>query len=63
MASYLAAGGALPLELAGLFVVGGVGGHGAGHAAGPSPRRPACRRSLPSAMVAVAAFVVAKTLN
>ena len=52
-----------PWALTGLFVVGGVAGHGVGHARwAVASAAPACRSSSPASIVAVAAFIVLKSL-
>ena len=62
VASYLAAGRPLPLELTGLFVARrGRRAWDWARCWAAASAAPACRRSSPSAMVAVAAFIVVKT--
>jgi uncharacterized membrane protein YfcA len=63
VASYLAAGRLLPQELTGLFVLGGVGGMELGTLLGRRLGGPALQKLFAAAMVAVAAFIVAKTLS
>jgi uncharacterized protein len=62
VASYLAAGRPLPLTLAGLFVAGGLAGMELGTLTGRRLGGPGLQKLFASAMVAVAAFIVAKTL-
>jgi uncharacterized membrane protein YfcA len=62
VASYLAAGRPLPLDLSGLFVLGGVGGMELGTLLGRRLGGPGLQKLFASAMVAVAAFIVARTL-
>lgn len=62
VASYLAAGRLLPLDLAGLFVLGGVGGMELGTLLGRRLGGPGLQKLFAAAMVAVAAFIVANSL-
>lgn len=62
VAAYLAAGRPLPLGVAGLFVLGGVGGMELGTLLGRRLGGPGLQKLFAAAMVAVAAFIVAKTL-
>lgn len=62
VASYLAAGRPLPLELAGLFVLGGIAGMEVGTLLARRLGGPGLQKLFAAAMVAVAAFIVAKTL-
>ena len=60
VASYVAAGRPLPLGLAGLFLAGGLAGMEAGTLLGRRLGGPGLQKLFASAMVAVAAFIVAK---
>ncbi len=62
VASYVAAGRPLPPGLAALFVLGGVAGMELGTLLGRRLGGPGLQKLFASAMVAVAAFVVAKSL-
>ncbi|MBX6312790.1 MAG: sulfite exporter TauE/SafE family protein, partial [Isosphaeraceae bacterium] len=62
VASYLAAARPLPLDLTGLFVLGGVGGMELGTRLGRRLGGPRLQKLFAVAMVAVAAFIAAKTL-
>ena len=62
VASYVAAGRPLPLSLTGLFVAGGLAGMEAGTLVGRRLGGPGLQKLFASAMVAVAAFIVLKSL-
>lgn len=62
VASYVAAGSPLPLSLTGLFVAGGLAGMEAGTLVGRRLGGPGLQKLFASAMVAVAAFIVLKSL-
>ncbi len=61
VASYLAAGHALPLELMALFLLGGLGGMELGTRWGRRLGGPGLQKLFASAMVVVAVFIVVKT--
>ncbi|WP_435007946.1 sulfite exporter TauE/SafE family protein [Tundrisphaera lichenicola] len=63
VASNVVAGRPLPLALTGLFVVGGIAGMELGTLAGRRLGGPGLQKIFAAAMVAVAAFIVAKSLN
>jgi uncharacterized membrane protein YfcA len=60
VASYVAAGRPLPLGVTGLFVLGGVGGMWLGTRLGRRLSGPRLQRIFAAAMVAVAAYIVAR---
>ena len=62
VASYVAAGSPLPLSLTGLFVAGGLAGMEAGTLVGRRLGGPGLQKLFASAMVAVAAFIVLKSV-
>jgi uncharacterized membrane protein YfcA len=62
VASFVAAGRPLPLDLTGLFVLGGVGGMELGTLLGRRLGGPGLQKLFAAAMVAVAAFIVLRTL-
>ncbi len=62
VASHLAAGRPLPLALTGLFVAGGLAGMELGSLAGRRLGGPGLQKLFASAMVAVAAFIVLKSI-
>jgi len=62
VASHLAAGRPLPLDLTGLFVLGGVAGMELGARIGRRLGGPGLLKLFAAAMLAVAAYIVAKTL-
>jgi uncharacterized membrane protein YfcA len=62
LASQLAAGRPLPWALTGLFVAGGVAGMELGTLAGRRLGGPGLQKLFASAMVAVAAFIVLKSV-
>ena len=63
LASYLASGASLPLDLTSLFVVGGIVGMELGIRASRRLGGPGLQKIFASAMVLVAAFIVIKSLN
>ncbi|GAC1471537.1 MAG: sulfite exporter TauE/SafE family protein [Isosphaeraceae bacterium] len=62
VASYVVAGRPLPLGITGLFLVGGLGGMELGTVAGRRLGGPGLQKIFALAMVAVAGFIVAKSL-
>jgi uncharacterized membrane protein YfcA len=63
VASYLAAGRDLPWESTGLFVVGGTAGMGLGTLAAGRISGPGLQKLFAAAMLAVAVFIVTKSIT